>query len=117
MWSLECLPYLGVETKADAEVPSGTGKEKVVCKKDYGDRRHWFTEADVEFFKPAYTPYMEIVGYNCDDWNLSERPLIEPEFSSQYMQRLPRKAKKNLIMRLLDNFWKRFLKKAAQMAV
>jgi hypothetical protein len=94
-----------------AEVSSGTGKEKVVCKKDYGDRRHWFTEADVEFFKPAYTPYIEIVGYNCDDWNLSERPLIEPEFSSEYMQNLPRKAKKNTIMRSIDNISQRIFGK------
>ena len=104
--------YLGFETQSDAEVPSGTGKEKVVRKKAYGDWRHWYTDADVEFFKPAYTPYMEIVGYDCEDWNLSERPIIEPEFSSQYMQSLPRKAKKNLVMRFIDNCWLRFLKKS-----
>lgn len=104
--------YLGFKTKSDAEVPSGTGKEKVVRKKAYGDWRHWYTEADVEFFKPAYTPYMEIVGYDCYDWRTSEQPLIEPEFSSQYMQRLPRKAKKNLIMRFLDNISQRFAGKS-----
>ena len=102
--------YLGFETQSDAEVPSGTGKEKVVRKKAYGDWRHWYTEADVEFFKPAYTPYMEIVGYDCDDWKINERPLIEPEFSSEYMQSLPRKAKKNLIMRFIDNLLQRFAK-------
>jgi hypothetical protein len=95
--------YLGFETQSDAEVPSGTGKEKVVRKKAYGDWRHWFTEADVEFFKPAYTPYMQAVGYDCDDWKISTEPLIEPEFSSEYMQNLPRKAKKNTIMRSIDN--------------
>ena len=36
--------YLGFETESDAEVPSGTGKEKVVRKKAYGDWRHWYTE-------------------------------------------------------------------------
>ena len=90
--------YLSFETEFDAEVPSGTGKEKVVRKKAYGDWRAWFTEDDVAFFKSAYAPYMEIVGYDGGDWNINEQPLIEPEFSSQYMQRLPRKAKKNLIM-------------------
>jgi hypothetical protein len=55
---------------------------------------------------------MEIVGYDCDDWNISERPVIEPEFSSQYMQSLPRKAKKNTIMRFLDNIYQRFAKKS-----
>ena len=104
--------YLGFEAKSDAEVPSGTGKEKVVRKKAYGDWRHWYTEDDVAFFKLAYTPYMEAVGYDCDDWNISEQPLIEAEYSSQYLQSLPRKAKKNLIMRFVDNLWQRFEKKA-----
>ena len=54
--------YLGFQIGADTEVPSGMGKEKVVRKKAYGDWRHWFTKEDVEFFKPAHTPYMEAVG-------------------------------------------------------
>ena len=103
--------YLGFETQSDAEVPPGTGKEKVVRKKAYGDWRHWYTEDDVAFFKPAYAPYMEIVGYDCDDWNISKQPVIESEFSSQYMQRLPRKAKKNLIMRCIDNISQRIFRR------
>jgi hypothetical protein len=100
--------YLGFDANADAEVPSGTGKEKVVRKKAYGDWRHWYTKDDVALFKPAYLPYMEAAGYDCDDWNFNSKPVIEPEFSSEYMQRLPRTAKKNLIMRFLDNFSQRF---------
>jgi hypothetical protein len=103
--------YLGFDANADAEVPSGTGKEKVVRKKAYGDWRHWYTEDDVALYKPAYIPYMEVVGYDCDDWNLSPEPVIEPEFSSEYMQGLPRKAKKNTIMRFVDNILQRFAKK------
>ena len=102
--------YLGFETAVDAEVPSGTGKEKVVRKKAHGDWRPWYTEPDVGFFLPAYAPYMEIVGYDCDDWRISEQALIEPEFSSQYMQGLTRKAKKNLIMCCVDNFPQRLFK-------
>ena len=103
--------YLGFETEADAEVPSGTGKEKVVRKKAYGDWRHWFTQEDVEFFRPAYTPYMEVVGYDCSDWNLNPDPVIEPQFSSEYLQSLPRRAKKNIIMRYVDNISQRFFGK------
>jgi hypothetical protein len=99
--------YLGFKANADAEVPSGTGKDKVVRKKAYGDWRHWFTDEDVTLLKPAYTPYMEVVGYNCDDWDLSSEAVIEPEFSSEYMQSLPRKAKKNTIMRYIDNISRR----------
>ena len=100
--------YLGFETESDAEVPSGTGRDKVVRKKTYGDWRHWYTEDDVSLFKLAYVPYMKAVGYDHDDWDLSPEPIIEPEFSSQYMQSLARKAKKNLIMRFLNNFSQRF---------
>jgi hypothetical protein len=104
--------YLGFETETNAEVPSGSGKEKVVRKKAYGDWRHWFTTEDVPLFKPAYTSYMETVGYDCHDWNLRQEPEIEPRFSSDYMLSLTRKAKKNLIMRYLDNISQRFIKKA-----
>ena len=105
--------YLGFETKTDAEVPSGTGKEKVVRKKSYGDWRYWYTEADVALFKPAYTPYMEAVGYDCDDWEISDQPVIELEFSFQYMQSLPGKTKKNLIVQFVDNFSQRLFKKGS----
>jgi len=60
--------YLGFEVDADANVPSASGKSKVIRKKDTGDWRHWFTEEDMELFKPAYLPYMELVGYECNDW-------------------------------------------------
>jgi hypothetical protein len=103
--------YLGFETKANAEVPSGSGKEKVVRKKAYGDWRHWFTAKDVTLLKPAYTSYMEAVGYDCDDWDLDPEPLIEPQFSSEYMRSLTQKAKKNIIMRYFDNISQRIKKK------
>jgi hypothetical protein len=94
--------YLGFEVAADAKIPSASGKAKVIRKKATGDWRHWFTEEDVELFKPAYTPYMELLGYDCSDWALDPNPVIEPEFSSVYMQNLPRKATKNVILRYLD---------------
>jgi len=83
--------YLGFEVQADGEVPKSTGKAKVVRKKATGDWRHWFTKEDIHIFKPAYTTYMAVIGYDCDDWNLSPNPVIEPEYSSNYMKRLPRR--------------------------
>jgi hypothetical protein len=100
--------YLGFEVAADATIPSASGKAKVVRKKATGDWRHWFTEADVELFKPAYLPYMELIGYDCNDWALDPNPVIEPEFSSVYMQNLPRKATKNVVLRYLDPIIQRF---------
>lgn len=83
--------YLGFNIERDAEVPVSTGKAKVVRKKAAGDWRHWFTEEDVELFKPAYLPYMELIGYDCNDWSLSPNPVIEPQYSSEYMRKLPRR--------------------------
>jgi hypothetical protein len=104
--------YLGFKVRKEAEVPMGTGKEKVVRKKAYGDWRHWFVAEDVALFKPVLLPYLQVVGYDCDDWNLSTEPAIEPQFSSEYMQGLSRKAKKNTIMRFIDNISQSFFKKS-----
>ena len=94
--------YLGFEVEAEANVPSASGKAKVIRKKGTGDWRQWFTEEDMELFKPAYLPYMELIGYDCDDWQPDPNPVIEPEFSSVYLQNLPRKAPKNKILRHID---------------
>jgi len=102
--------YLGFEVQADATVPSASGKAKVIRKKSTGDWRHWFTAEDVEIFKPAFTPYMELIGYDCDDWSPNPNPVIEPEYSSVYMQNLPRKATKNSILRYLDPIVQRLVK-------
>ncbi len=102
--------YLGFDIIGEAEVPSGTGKDKVVRKKAYGDWRHWFTAEDIELFKPAYQPYLDMIGYDADDWQLAEKPVIEPQFSSVYMQSLPRKATKNIILRYLDPIFQRLSK-------
>ena len=104
--------YLGFEVQADATVPSASGKAKVIRKKTTGDWRHWFTAEDIEIFKPAFTPYMELIGYDCEDWSLIPNPVIEPEYSSVYMQNLPRKAAKNSLLRYIDPVIQRFVKRS-----
>lgn len=94
--------YLGFEVQGDANVPSSSGKAKVIRKKESGDWRQWFTEEDVELFKPAYLPYMERIGYDCNDWAQDPNPVIDPRYSSEYMQRLPSAAAKNKILRFFD---------------
>jgi hypothetical protein len=95
--------YLGFSLKSKAEVPRGSGKDKVIRKKGFGDWRHWFTEEDVALFKPAYLPYMEAVGYACDDWALAEKPVIDPRFSSIYIKNLVKKGYSNTLRRFIDN--------------
>jgi hypothetical protein len=93
--------YLGFEVQADATVPSASGKAKVIRKKSTGDWRHWFTKEDVELFKPAFMPYLELIGYDPADWAPNPDPTIEPEYSSLYMKGLPRKARWSFILRSL----------------
>ena len=88
--------YLGFEIDQDAEVPVSTGKAKVVRKKAVGDWRHWFTEEDVDLFKPLYLPYLETVGYDCNDWSISSNPVIEPQYSSGYIRKLQKRKNKIL---------------------
>jgi len=102
--------YLGFEVKADANIPSASGKAKVIRKKATGDWRHWFTDEDVELFKPSYQSYMELMGYDFDDWALDPNPIIEPEYSSVYMQNLTSKATTNIILRYVDPIVQRLLK-------
>jgi hypothetical protein len=102
--------YLGFEVETDANIPSASGKAKVIRKKATGDWRHWFTEEDEELFKPAFKPYMELMGYDCDDWALDPNPIIEPEYSSAYMQKLTSKATTNIILRYVDPIVQRLFK-------
>jgi len=51
---------------------------------------------------------MKLIGYDCNDWNLAENPVIEPEYSSVYMKNLARKATKNVFQQCLGPIAKRF---------
>ena len=99
--------YLGFKVAEEAEVSETTGKAKVIRKKATGDWRHWFTEEDVNLLKPAYTPYMQHIGYDCEDWKISPQPVIEPEYSSEYMQKLARKASKSVVYNAMDSLRQR----------
>jgi hypothetical protein len=94
--------YLGFNVQEETKA---TNKEKkVIRKKSKGDWRHWFTPEDVELFRPVYTAYMDLIGYDSNDWQLSSRQVIEPEYASIYMKRLPRK-------RLVDSLRKRVVER------
>ena len=99
--------YLGFQVLEDAEVPTKTGKAKVARKKSTGDWRHWFTDEDIPLFKPVYVPYMELMGYNGNDWALSPDPVIEPEYSSRYMQQLVKRKTLHSLLSLKDRVIKR----------
>jgi len=103
--------YLGFEVQDGTEVPDSTWKSRVVRKKASGDWRNWFTEEDIELFKSAYLPYMELMGYDGDDWATSSSPVIEPEYSSAYMQSLIDRVALDTARRLKDQAQRFFSRK------
>jgi hypothetical protein len=94
--------YLGFAIINDAEVPKSTGKAKVARKKAFGDWRNWFIEEDAEVFKPAYLTYMEVIGYDSEDWVVSTQPTIEPQYSSIYIKNLVRENTSNPFRKLKE---------------
>ncbi|NTW37347.1 MAG: hypothetical protein HGB17_14745, partial [Syntrophobacteraceae bacterium] len=57
----------------------------------------------------AYLPYMDIIGYDLNDWALSSTPAIQPEYSSVYMQSLPKRVVRDTILRYKDRVVQRLL--------
>jgi hypothetical protein len=55
-------------------------------------------------------PYMQLIGYDCDDWTLSPKAKIDPEFSSLYIKGLVRKNTLNTIQSFRDLVLKPFVK-------
>jgi hypothetical protein len=106
--------YLGFEIKADAEIPTITKKSKVARQKVYGEWRNWFTEEDVNLFKPAYLPYLELIGYDCNDWSPNPKPVIDPQVSSLYMKKLMRRNNPTLKRIFKDFVLRPFQKESKQ---
>ena len=79
-------PYLGFTLgRETATVP--VEFNRVVRTKQAGNWRHWLTAADVEFFAPWFTPYLQFNGYS-EDWTLAPEPSIPQEHCSDYVLRL-----------------------------
>ncbi|WP_203293884.1 hypothetical protein [Maricaulis parjimensis] len=53
----------------------------------YGDWNKWFTDSDVQLFKPVLAASMKRAGY-LDDWELASKPYIDPASGSEYVERL-----------------------------
>ena len=76
--------YLGFKLSGgiNSEVKYGHVKRAGMA----GDWRHWFTEADVDFFRPLMDSYLEKFAYD-RSWKLHHKPRINPEHASQYVLR------------------------------
>ncbi len=102
--------YLGFSVNHEVGVPNATVKSKVARKKTSGDWRNWFTAQDIDLFKPIYLPYMQLIGYDSGDWELRARPVIEPEYSSGYMQALTERLAADVVRNIkysAQSWWER----------
>jgi hypothetical protein len=77
--------YLGRKIP-DGETSVAEQYEHVVRTKKAGDWKNWFTEEDVNYFRPHLAPYMQRYGYP-DDWTLAAEPHINPEHGSEFVRR------------------------------
>jgi hypothetical protein len=78
--------YLGKELKAQSKVPSRLNR--VVRTKKYGNWRRWFTEEDVKYFKPIYKEFLDKLGYDGEDWELTPCDTLPAEEGSKYMRKI-----------------------------
>lgn len=76
--------YLGMELTGAAQVYDQY--KHVVRTRSYGDWRNWYTEEDIEFFKPIFRDYMDKFGYE-NEWELNEEQVIKSEFCSEYVKK------------------------------
>ena len=80
--------YLDIRITGNPEIP----EKRVIRSKAYGNWRDWFTPEDVNHYRSMFTEYMNVFGYE-DEWNLNEKPVIDPEVSSKYVARIVEEAK------------------------
>jgi hypothetical protein len=76
---------LGLSLGSQADV--GPELQRVVRTRSYGNWADWFTEADIELFRPLLQPYLDR-HYPEADWNLKSVPRIAPEHASRYVLRI-----------------------------
>jgi hypothetical protein len=55
---------------------------------------------------------MEAIGYDCNDWALDPEPVIEPQFSSEYMAGLLKRKPLDSLRWFKDSMLKRLAQKA-----
>jgi TPR repeat protein len=75
--------YLGFSVQNERKLTGWTSK--IQRKGVSGDWKNWFTAADL-YLKDIFFPVMDTLGYK--DWELSGNPIIEKEYSIDYISKL-----------------------------
>ncbi len=82
----ELSAYLGIALTGAREIPDE--HRRVVRTRAYGNWRRWFTEDDVEFFRPVLGEFLRGMGYDADDWTLQPVEQLPAAEGSGYMESL-----------------------------
>jgi hypothetical protein len=90
--------HLGMRLAGAAKVPARM--HRIERTRGYGDWRHWFTEEDIHYYRPAFAPWLARYGYDADDWALDSEPVIAREHCSGYYMRLVAEYRAKQVARL-----------------
>ena len=66
-------------------VPLPQAYRSILRRGTVGEWRQWFTQEDVEYFRPLMQPYLRYHNY-ADEWTLASSPRINAATSLQYVQ-------------------------------
>ena len=75
--------YLGFDVVQGIRV--GEAYSRVERSRAYGEWVNWFTPSDVEFYRPLFSEYMDVFGYD-DDYSLEDKAPISRLHSIDYIQ-------------------------------
>lgn len=82
----EVEAYLGFSLKGN-EALRGNFRH-VARSQAHSDWRRWFTEEDVDFYRPVFGAYLAAQGYDAEDWRLDPQQTLDPKQGSAYMSGL-----------------------------
>lgn len=77
--------YLGVELEPGVVRASET---RVSRSSSHGDWRRWFTDLDVEVFRPMSHDWLRLHGYDHRDWQLADPAPLDPSTTVEYVEGL-----------------------------
>lgn len=77
---------LGLPVPHEVEVDASHRRVKRTATS--GHWRQWFTEEDCATLRPIYQEYLQVMGYDPDDWALDLPDRLDPAVGSAYMERL-----------------------------
>lgn len=81
----ELQNYLGIKLEGEALVDD-VERSHIPRTKNYGNWKNWYTEKDIEFFKPVFSSYLDKYGYP-DSWETNSEKYIDPEYCSKYVKK------------------------------